>query len=340
MWLALVLCATPLRAESLRIAFWNVELNRQGPGLLLRDVLRGDDPQIAAIITVLGQLDADVLVLTGVDYDLGQQALSALADLSAKGGQPYPHRFALAPNAGVPTGLDLDGDGKTGGPRDAMGYGRFAGEGGMAVLSRLPIDTPAVRNYSTFLWRDLPGAMMPPDMPPEVAALQRLASNAQWDVPVILRDGRALHLLTWHATPPVFDGPEDRNGRRNHDEAAFWVQLINGDLPFAAPDSPFMIIGQSNLDPDHGDGLPDAMQALLTHPALQDPSPKGAQGTATADFTARNGPGYLRSDVILPSADLRVTGAGVMWPGDRDPDLATLQTASRHRPVWVEVWVD
>jgi len=30
--------------------------------------------------------------------------------------------------------------------------------------------------------------------------------------------GQVIHILASHPTPPVFDGVEDRNGRRNHDE--------------------------------------------------------------------------------------------------------------------------
>src|SRR3546814_15576309 len=47
-----------------------------------------------------------------------------------------PHRFTAPPNTGVPSGHDLDGDGRTMGPRDALGYGRFPGQYGMAILSR------------------------------------------------------------------------------------------------------------------------------------------------------------------------------------------------------------
>lgn len=334
-----MLCALaqPLTAETVRVAFWNVELNRRGPGLLLRDVLGDGDPQISAIRRVVAELDADVLVLTGVDYDLENVALNALADRLGSTGAGYDIRFAQMPNTGMPTGFDLDGDGRLGGPRDAMGYGRFAGEGGMAILSRLPIDAAGVRNFTEFLWRDLPGALLPPDMTPEVAATQRLSSTAHWDVPVILPGGTPLHLLAWHATPPVFDGPEDRNGRRNHDEAAFWLRLIDGQLTDPPPAAPFVVIGQSNMDPDRGDGLPDAIRALLAHPALQDVGPVGDQGTATADFTARGGPGNLRVDVILPSRDLTVVASGVMWPAAGDPLLAELQAASRHRPVWVDL---
>ncbi len=114
---------------------------------------------------VIAALDADVLVLTAVDYDHDLVALRAFADALEQVGQPYPHLFATLPNTGMATGLDLDGNGKLGEARDAMGYGRFAGQAGMAVLSRLPIDTEQMRDFSGFLWRDLPGNLMPPDTP-------------------------------------------------------------------------------------------------------------------------------------------------------------------------------
>ena len=146
-WLA----ALPATADVLRIATYDVEMTRAGPGLLLRDLLRGDDPVVAAAVQATVALKADVLVLTSFDYDLDQVALDAFAGQLALLGQPYPYRFSLRPNTGVPTGLDLDGDGELGGPRDAQGYGRFSGEGGMAVLSRLPIRTGEVRDFSGFL---------------------------------------------------------------------------------------------------------------------------------------------------------------------------------------------
>jgi len=118
-----------------------------------------------------------VLVLTGIDYDHGLAALSALAGRIALQGVEYPHRLALRPNTGWMTPLDLDGDGRLGGPGDAQGWGRFAGEGGMAILSRLPLEAGAVEDYSRFLWADLPGALLPPDMTPEAMALQRLSTQ-------------------------------------------------------------------------------------------------------------------------------------------------------------------
>ena len=308
-------------------------MNRAGPGLLLRDLQKGGDSRSVAAIDVVVALNADILVLTGFDFDLNTVALGVFADQVAAKGSSYPYRFALRPNTGLSTGIDLDGDGLLGGPGDAQGWGRFSGEGGMAVLSKLPIRGDEVRDFSGFLWRDLPGALLFDGMTADAMAVQRLSTTGHWDVPVEMPGGSVLHLLAWHATPPVFDGVEDRNGRRNHDEAAFWGALLDGALPMDAPDGPFVILGDGNLDPVDGDGLRDGITGLLQRPGVHDPLP----GQDTADFSAKNGPGKLRVDYVLPSADLTVLDAGVMWPKADDPLAQVLATASRHRPVWVDI---
>lgn len=328
-----------MRAEPLRIATYNAELTRVGPGVLLRDITGGDDPQVEAVLAVLAAVDADVLLMTGIDYDMGSVAARALA-----GRAGYAHVLALRPNTGVATGLDLDGNGRLGEARDAMGYGRFAGAAGMAVLSRYPVLEEQARDFSGLLWADLPGAMLPGDMTPEVRAVQLLSTSGHWEVPV-QTPGGVLRLLAWYATPPVFDGPEDRNGRRNHDEAAFWLRLFDGTLPMPPPEVPFVLLGQSNLDPADGEGVPGAMRALLSHPTLRDPAPRGTSGRVEAgqtgdpalDTALYDKIGGLRVEVVLPSAGLDVRGAGVLWPPDTDPFAAVLAAASRHRPVWVDV---
>jgi hypothetical protein len=325
---ALALATAPAAADTLRIATFHADLSRDGPGLLLRD-LRAGDAQTQAAIAAIDALGADALLLTGIDWDHGLAALSALNDRLAA---PYPHLFAARPNRGMATGLDLDGDGRLGGPGDAQGRALFTGQDGMAILSRLPVDTAAFRDFSALRWADLPGHLAPPGTPPE----QRLSTTAHWEVPLILPGGGRLRLLAWAATPPAFDGPEDRNGRRNHDEAAFWVRLLDGALPLAPPEAPFVLLGEHKLDPADGDGRPDAIRALLAHPALRDPAPRGpalAQDAAhrgdPALDTALYAPplGALRMDVVLPSADLSITAAG----------LGALTDASRHRPVWVDI---
>lgn len=349
-------------AETLRVATWNAELQRRGPGLLLRDIEGGEDPQVDAAVAVIAAAAPDVLLLTGFDYDHGNAALAAFAARLAEAGQDYPHLFALRPNTGRASRLDLDGDGRTGGPGDAQGYGTFAGQGGMAVLSKLPVLAEAARDFSALPWAALPGALLPvgadgsPFPSPEAQAAQLLSTTGHWEVPVGLPSGGTLRLLAWHASPPVFDGPEDRNGRRNHDEAALWLALIEGRLEAPPPAPPFVILGDANLDPVDGDGLPAALSALLAHPSVSDPVPESAGGAETAaaqgganarhrgdpsrdtaDWRDDPGPGNLRADYVLPSRELTVTGSGVLWPPAGDPLAEAVAAASRHRLVWVDL---
>lgn len=331
-------------AETLRIATWNVGLDRSGPGLLVRDLTRDDDAQIAAIVRGLVALDADVILLTAVDFDHGGVALTLLAERLTKVGAPYPHQFALRPNAGMQTGFDVDQNGRIGDPRDAQGFGLFSGNAGMAVLSRLPIDAEQASDFSDFLWRDLPGALIPEGTDPGLVEIQRLASTGFWVVPVLTKAG-PLHLLAWHATPPVFDGPEDRNGKRNHDEATFWRLFLDGALPMKPPSGPFVLLGDGNLDPSDGDGLPAGISALLSAPALQDPAPRGTHGRDEPDHTGDpaldtviyDDLGGLRLDYVLPSKGLTVVDAGVLWPPSSDPLFPDLSAASHHFPVWVDI---
>lgn len=330
---------------------------------MLRDLGR-DDPQIAAVTRIVAHVAPDILVLAGVDWDLDGLTLAALAERFAAVGHDLPHRFAGPPNAGLSTGVDLDGDGRLGHPRDAQGYGLFRGAGALAVLSRFPLDTEGLRDFTGLLWADLPGAIPPvvdgvPFPDKRRFAGQRLSSTSHWAVPVTLPRGEGLTLLVWKATPPVFDGPEDRNGRRNHDEAALWLRLLEGALG-PVPEGPLAVIGGANLDPFDGDGRAEALEALLAHPRLQDPAPESLGGVAaardqgganarhrgdpardTADWRDDPGPGNLRVDYILPSADLTVAGAGVFWPPPGDPLAALLDeggtAASRHRLVWVDL---
>lgn len=326
--------------DRVRLATFNSGLSRDGPGLLLRDILRGDDPQIDAALTIIAAAEADILLLTDVDYDGGGHALAALADALAERGAAYPHLLALRPNTGRPTGLDIDGNGRLGEPRDAQGYGRFAGDGGMALLSRWPFG-PGVRDHTAFLWRDLPDTAAPGVLTEAGLDTLRLAAVAAWDVPVLLPEGPPLHVLALHASPPVFDGPEDRNGLRNRDELRFWQLYLDGWSPDGRAFSAerFALMGTLNLDPLRGEGRREALHALLAHPALQDPAPaRPGGGNETADWSDPV-PGDLRVDYVLPAATLRVAGSGVLWPEDdlADPPLSVVAAASDHRLVWIDL---
>jgi hypothetical protein len=293
---------------------------------LLRDILSGEDKAIAAILEVISAADPDILLLTDFDHDAGLAALNAFADLLAKRGTAYPFRFALPSNAGLPTGFDMDGNGALGEARDAMGYGDFRGNGGMALLSRVPIDTGGVADFTDLLWRDLPGTQLPklngrPFPSEDALAIQRLASAGFWIVPVLPEGGGALALLASAATTPAFDGPEDRNGLRNRDEIRFWSLYLDG--VFGPPPQSFVVAAKLNADPEDGDGDHNVIRALLTDSRLQDPRPASSGGELAADPDHRGDPsldtaawpgspqGNLRVGYVLPSSDWVVTDAGV-----------------------------
>lgn len=301
---------------------------------MLRDILRLDDVPAASIEVILAAR-ADILSLQDIDYDGSDAAITALRDALSERGLDYPYFVSLRPNTGWPTGVDLDGDGSTNGPRDAHGYGRFNGQGGLALLSRYPIGE--VRNFSETLWQDLPENNAAGVTPDAAMPILRLHPVAAWDVEVLLPSG-PFHILTSHASAPVFDGPEDRNGIRNADELRFWELYLNGDwapdgAPFAA--DAFAYLGTLNLDPERGEGRRAALHRLLSHDALQDPVPQGPLGAFTADWNDPV-PGDLRVDYILPSANLSVTDAGIIWP-ESGALAEAVVAASAHRLVWVDV---
>lgn len=352
-------------ANELRVATYSTELKRKGPGLLLRDILKGSDPQISAVVAVIAQVDPDILLLTGFDYDYQSLALLAFADQLRASGVDYPHVFALAPNRGMASNLDLDGDGWFGSAKDAQGFGEFAGQGGMALLSRFPVAVENVRDFSHLLWAGLPNAILPtengePFPSSQVLAVQRLSSTGHWDVPVDLPGGTQIRLLGFHAGTPAFDGPQGRNARRNHDEVSFWRYYLDGELAADPPKANFVILGDANLDANDGLGMQEAIATLTRHPKIQDPQPVSEGGIEasqlqggvnlaqtgdpamdTADWRDVDGPGNLRVDYVLPSADLQVLDAGVFWPASDDPMHQILYAdgipASRHALVWVDI---
>lgn len=318
---------------------------------MLRDALKGDDPQIIAIAAILAQVDPDIVLLAGVDHDLENLTALALRDAFSDQGADYPHFYAPPTNRGRATGLDVDGDGRVGEPEDNHGYGAFSGQSGLLLLSRHPIDVTKARLWTDVLWSDLPGTTLPdrdgaPFPSQAVHDALRLSTTAHVAVPIIV-NGTALTVMAYYATPPVFDGPEDMNGWRNSAETLFWVDILNGVFG-SPPGPPFVLLGAANLDPFDGDGRSEAMVQLLADPRITDPRPDSASaagspdpdhvGPPGLDTVEWDGPGRLRVDYVLPSSDLDVVDAGVHWPAADDPDGSSLvEEAGRHRLVWVDI---
>jgi hypothetical protein len=376
----------PAMRDPVRFATFNASLNRNTEGELIADLSTPADVQAQTVAEIIQRVRPDVLLINEFDFDAQGTAAQLFQQnylsVAHNGADPitYPYRFVAPSNTGIPSGFDLDNSGMVGGGNDAFGFGAFPGQFGMVVYSRYPIEAKQARTFQNFLWQDMPGALLPDDpatpapadwYSPDELDVFRLSSKSHWDLPVRI-DDKVVHLLASHPTPPVFDGPEDRNGTRNFDEIRFWADYVTGGrtsryiydddgrvggLPRGAS---FVIVGDQNSDPLDGDSIPGAAQQLLEHPRVNasvTPDSEGAaeqsalQGGAnlthlsdprfdTADF-ADTAPGNLRADYVLPSSQLHIEDAGVFWPLAADPLFRLVGTfpfpSSDHRLVWVDV---
>ncbi len=364
--------------EAVRFMTYNASLNRGTEGQLREDLATADNAQAQAVAEVIQRTDPEILLINEFDHDPEGRSAELFHDnylaVSQNGQNPvvYPYVYSAPVNTGVPSRLDLNQDGTVGGPDDAWGFGAFPGQYGMVVYSKHPIDTPNIRTFQGFRWADMPDNLLPADYyTDEQAGQLRLSSKSHWDVPVRIGT-KTVHVLASHPTPPTFDGDEDRNGRRNHDEIRFWADYVSdrasssyiyddaGRRGGLEPGSRFVVMGDQNSDPHDGDSWPGAIQQLLEHPRVQDPLPTSAggpeaaarQGGAnlshlsdpaydTADFNDDPAPGNLRADYVLPSKNLRVLEAGVWWPAPGEPGAELTGEypfpTSDHRPVYIDI---
>lgn len=380
-------------ATSVRVATFNVSMEAtnylqdpaQATGEELFERLQtGEHPQIRAIAEIIQRMRPDILLLNEFDYsaDASRSVEPFLRHYLAVGqnGQApmaYPYWFQAPVNTGVDSGHDLDNDGiASGTEQDAFGYGRYPGQYGMLLLSRYPIDHEAARTFQHFLWRDMPGALLgdirredgSPWYSDAAAQAFRLSSKSHWDVPIDIplpvREGEEspahsarMHLLASHPTPPGFDGPEDRNGRRNHDEIRFWVDYIGAGIgaDYLYDDQGrrgglngqrFVIAGDLNASADEGSARPGAIRALLHSTLVDDNSPPRSAGgianrPANQNAALHTASWAMRADYALPSrAGWQVTGSGVFWPTPADPLYRLVNSrgaSSDHRLVWVDL---
>lgn len=365
----------PTAALRVRFATFNVAMQREKPGQLAEELATGDSAAVRKIAEIIQRVQPDVLLLNEVDYDPTEEVIARFRrnylSVAQNGQAPWdpPHHFVADVNTGCDSGEDLNRDGRRQTPDDAFGFGLFPGQYGMVVMSRHPIQLP-VRTFQKFLWKDMPNAMWPIDpqsqidfFPPEVKNVLRLSSKSHWDIPIQVGP-RVVHVICAHPTPPVFDGREDRNGCRNHDEIRLIADYLNGESYIyddagtrggLATDALFVVMGDMNADPLDGASARKAIHQLLDHPRVQGSKPPTSTGAAeasrksgqanqahrgdpaadTGDFNDRS-VGNLRLDYVLPSKDLRVVGSGVFWPAEQDAN-ADLASASDHHLVWVDI---
>ncbi|OFA32586.1 endonuclease [Glaciecola punicea] len=364
----------------IRVAIFNVSMEGTNY-VVLEQAVKGNElsqhlqarnhPQIKNIAEIIQRIHPDVILLNEFDYS-PQSSLDIQHFIKnylqvSQSENPiidFPYFFAGPVNTGVDSGLDLDGDGNASGIRgDAFGFGLYPGHYGMAVLSKFPIQTQQIRTFQYFLWKDMPNNLLETvknedgsDYYSEQAQqILRLSSKSHWDVPIKVGN-QSLHILSSHPTPPVFDGYEDRNGKRNHDEIRFWTDYISGSESSAyiyddkgqrggLLGEHFIVAGDLNASPVEGSAMPSGISGLINHPRINDTmSPKSEGGRAHSPDNingAEHTAGWrMRVDYVLPSSSLKVANSGVFWPTQDDPLhhlIKDRQSSSDHKLVWVDV---
>lgn len=353
--------------ERLRVAAFNVQ------DLKTDEVLAIRSERLGRLADVLVAIDADVVLLSEVDgARAGRSGAARRFDEAYLEERGLRYKVVeIESNTGVHSGHDLDNNGvndpgssgrQYGG--DSFGYGEYPGQYSMALLVRegLEVVEDEVRTFRMFKWKDMPGALIPDGLdgrPEWYSAAEvegfRLSSKNHADIPVRLTNGAVVHFLCSHPTPPAFDGEEDRNGRRNHDEIRFWGAYIDG-AEWIVDDAGrrggledgarFVVLGDLNADPEGGSSYGDPMgEHLLGHSRVQGArravsvcEVEGLDDWDTARFR-------LRVDYVLPSVGMRLVDQGV-WRGradspgwDAQRGEAMTDFPSDHYPVWAELAV-
>ncbi len=305
-----------------------------------------------------------MVLINEFDYVEGGRAAELFRDnylaVGHNGAAPvdYPYYFTAPVNTGVPSGYDLNNDGVVAGGDDAFGFGLFPGQYGMVVYSKYPIATDDVRTFQQFLWKDMPGALLPDD--PATAAradwyspaeldVFRLSSKSHWDVPIKVpgRKDRALPRLAPDAAHLRRSRGPQRHPQPRRDPLL--GRLRRGRAPLGVH---LRRRGRARR-PRSRRGLRDRRRperrplrrrlgrpsdpAAIRNPRIRDPRPtsagaveatqrdqganlthRGPAAQDTADF-ADTTPGNLRADYVLPSKRLKVLGSGVYWLTSSDP---------------------
>lgn len=374
-------CSQPADSQTIRVATFNVSV--EATNYLSRVEIAKEPSRSSIVKTLLAQANhsqlqniaeiiqttqPDILLLNEFDYIAnpkeGIESFIKNYLNTPQNGQTsidYAHYYIAPVNTGVASPHDLDNDGeKSGIAGDAYGFGYYPGQYGMALLSRYPIQQDQIRSFQKFLWKDMPNALVTikengePWYSAEEWSTLRLSSKSHWSIPIETDNG-SLTIIAAHPTPPTFDGIEDRNGKRNHDEIRLINDYIknesyllddNGIRGGLDNQTKFVVLGDLNSSPNEGDSIKSAIQNLLSSPIIDSScvptSEAGEKLRPNNRFAAQHTAAWgLRVDYALPSQfGLSVKRCGIFWPTKNDPQyrlISSRKASSDHRLVWVDV---
>lgn len=375
---ALCVVSSVLTAKQIRVAVFNVSMEannyidkgqKASSQVLAEQLASASNQQIKNIAEIIQIVDPDIVLLNEFDLLDERTGIEAFktnyleVPQSNQTAIQFPYHYVGTVNTGLPSPFDFNNDGKKSGyANDAFGYGLYEGHYGMAILSKYPILDEQIRSLQTFKWKDMPGALKPfepeskePWYEDQEWEMFRLSSKSHWDVPVVV-DGKTIHLLAMHPTPPNFDGAEDRNGKRNHDEIRLMADYLSpktsqyiyddkgvkGGLKL---DSRFVLLGDFNAA-DIGDKhRPGVIEQLTLNPLVNNdiiPISKGGDEHSDESFSNRYTAYWgARVDYALPSRfGFEFLEAGVFWPEKSSAMYKLVESrkaSSDHRLVWIDL---
>ena len=229
--------------KDVRFATFNASLNRNSAGQLVADLSTPDNAQASLIAETIQRVNPDVLLINEFDFYPDGQAAELFRDNylavphNGAPGVEYPYYFVAPSNTGIPSGFDLNNNGGRRGARrrlrvrvlpGAVRPGRLQQVPDPGTTTCGPSSTSSGRTCRARCCPTTPLRLRPQDWySPAELDVFRLSSKSHWDVPISIGN-KTVHFLVSHPTPPVFDGPEDRNGTRNHDEIRFWADYVTG----------------------------------------------------------------------------------------------------------------
>jgi len=231
----------------------------------------------------------------------------------------------------------------------------------MGIFSKYPIDVENIRTMRRLLWQDVPEHRIPTREVVENEVDEdeeplgwltdaemrrfRVSSKTHADVPIHVGD-ETVHAVITHPTPPVFDGPENFNGRRNHGEnkllgdyvaGAEYVYDDDGREGGLDDDEKFVVIGDLNTEEGDEQTFDVLGEHVFPHVNTEEmPTSEGGEAAGNPLWTAE---WESQADYVLPSNHFTVVDSAVFWPDpDDEPELNELaHTASDHFMLWSEI---
>lgn len=350
----------------IRLATMNAQLIAETEGELVAQLDGGEDPRAKKLAATLQTQRPNVVALTGFDYDEQQDAIKLFQEKYLAHGQDglqpiqYRYSYAAPVNAGVDSGSDLNHDGTVGGAEDALGHGEFPGQGGMVVLSQLPIQESQVRTFNKLKWAELPNNRLSETA---FTALERkfmpLMSRSLWDVPVV--SGRnTIHLVVTHLSSPRELGVEQAESARHRDQLQFVQDYLGqgGDANYIEDDAGraggleraanFVLLGQLNSDPLEGSaqhralheiGAPGEFISEGASSFFRDR--RDQDSTAVTDLRPHRTDGQRLNYVLSKRGASSVLDSGVFWPTENSERAALVPESDAsglsYRLVWADV---